>query len=163
MLYQQDPTAELVSDTMDNPCQIFGFVQQQKIRGEHQRPGDADAAFVGIGQARRRQFGKVLRAHPVQQAQRLSLGAATGMPQTHTRHGQIVQHVQPGEEPPRLERARNATAAQDMGRFMSDALPVQQNGPGGGGLIPRQHVDHGGFARAIWPDQPMHGAGSDVQ
>ena len=49
------------------------------------------------------------------------------MAKAHPGHCKIVQYIQPGKQAPGLERARMTPAANVIGRFGVDVLPIQHD------------------------------------
>ena len=67
------------------------------------------------------------------------------------------------EQPDVLKGARQALAVDDDGRQPGDALAVQHDFPLGGLVNARQHIEHGGLARAVRADQPVDLIFSDLK
>lgn len=162
---QQHPHPAFAGDAGDQGGQIIGldfrhsgggFIQQQEIGAPDQRAGNRHAPLIGIGQARGGAVAQRAQPHPGQKRGRLTFGGGAAQAKAHAGDRQIVQHIQPAEQPPRLKGARHARPAQPMRRQPRNIAPAQRHPPGGRALEPGQHVHAGGLSRAIGPDQPHH-------
>ena len=165
VLDQQDATADLGHDPPNQLGQLIRlmrrhagrrFIQQQELRLQHQRAGNADASLVGVGKRPGRKLHQWRDPDPVEHFHRPRRRGPAAEAKTHARHFQIVENAELLEQPPALERPRHTKAPQLVRGHARHILPVMTDRSLCRRLKPGQHIDQRRLARAIGPDQPRH-------
>ncbi|MNX54097.1 hypothetical protein D3C86_848100 [compost metagenome] len=176
VLDQQDARAGF-GNAPQQPCQprlVFtrqagrGFVHQQDVGVGGERAGYLDQPPVHVRQIRGGHVQGAFVAAECQQGARAfaDIGgqvAARGQQaaQAAAQHAQrdVVFDAQGVEQLRGLVGAGDAAARHPMGRQSGQRLATQRHGAAGGLVVAAEHVDDGGFARAVGPDQGSHGGG----
>ena len=95
---------------------------------------------------------------PAQGIWRVEDSTPTGRPASWVNQQHLL-HAELGEEPAVLEGAHDPEGGPLLGQVLDQALAVEPHRAGLGGHQPRDHVEHGGLARPVGPDQPDDGTG----
>ncbi len=149
------------------------LVQQQDLGVRRQSDGDFQQPLLAMRQVRALFAGTFHQPHDLQQRpgagvdfldimrvapQAVALGALA-----LNRKADVLEHRQVAEHAEDLERARNTKPDPLVNRQAVDVLPLEHDLALIGPQQPGQHVEEGGLARAVRPNEAVHRAGHDIQ
>jgi len=137
-----------------------GFVEQEDARLGDGGAGERDALLLAAGELRRETVGEFgepdFLHHGVGGLAALGLGDAAHL----QRKGDIVAHVQMGEQ--RIGLEHHGGAARHR-RQADDVVAADQNLAGGRIVMPRDHAQDRGLAAARWAEQAAIGAVGNLE
>src|SRR2546425_2247906 len=139
------------------------FVEQQQLGARRQRPGQLEPATLREQEIRRR---SLLAAVELDRAQdgigrSARVVEASDLPGVSTEQhgrGDVVANRERGEWAGELEGARDPAPADLIGREARDVLALEEH-VARRGREAADHVEQGGFSRAVGTDEPQHFSG----
>ena len=178
MLNEQHGDLEHIADLHDILHQFCGLggihacrrlIQQQQAGIGSQRPDDLQPPLCAVRQGPGLHIGHMLHIKDAQQLQRPLMGDSFlfpifGQPENAGQHRvsflvmqpdlDVVLHGQVGKQPDILKGPGDAHAVDLNGAFPGGIDAVQQNSASGWLIHLGQQIEHGGFPRAVRPDEP---------